>query len=158
MYIVDHIYYRSSKVSTVCSVRYVPKHTAGIHRRCDRHRTLRSVRDDFNTGSGHFGKFSMGSIPVPDTSVSLVRNQYRYRTLRQVRDDINTGTSGTGMDVSTGVGTGIPTTSIPVPDTSEGSVKHNPVRGASSLRSVHQNPVPPHCDIKIRLILTRSDS
>ena len=62
------------------------------------------------------------------------------------------------MDVCTGAGAGIDTTSIPVPSTSESSVKHNPVRGASSVRSVHQNPVPPHCDIKIRLILMRSDS
>ena len=62
------------------------------------------------------------------------------------------------MDVCTGVGTGIGTTSIPVPDNSESSVKHNPVPG-TSVRSVrHQNPVPPHCDMKIRLILMRSNS
>ena len=40
----------------VCSVRYVPKHTAGI------------------TGTGHFGKFGT-SIPAPDTSVRSVRHQ-----------------------------------------------------------------------------------
>ena len=35
--------------SRVCLVRYVPRHTAGI------------------TGTGHFGKLGMPSIPVPDT-------------------------------------------------------------------------------------------
>ena len=62
------------------------------------------------------------------------------------------------MDVCTGVGTDIGIPSIPVPNTSESSVKQNPVPG-TSVRSVrHQNPVPPHCDIKIGLIPTRSDS
>ena len=51
-------------IPRVCSVRYVPRHTAGI------------------TGTGHFGKFGTTSIPVADTWVTSVRHQYRFRTLR----------------------------------------------------------------------------
>ena len=40
------------------------------------------------------------------------------------------------MDVCTGVGTGIDTRSIPLPNTSESSVKQNPVPGTSSVWSV----------------------
>ena len=54
----------SWKLARVCSVRYVPRHTAGI------------------TGTGHFGKFGTTSIPVPDISVSSVRHSYRYQTIR----------------------------------------------------------------------------
>ena len=36
-----------------------------------RYRTLRKVRYDINTGTGHFGKFGT-PIPVPDTSASSV--------------------------------------------------------------------------------------
>ena len=62
------------------------------------------------------------------------------------------------MDVCAGVGTGVCTTSIPVPNTSETSVKQNPVPG-TSVRSVRrQYLVPAHFDTKIRLILMRSDS
>ena len=67
------------------------------------------------TGTGHCGKFSTASIPVPETSVSSVRHQYRYRRLRQVRYDINTGTGHCGK---------FGTTSIPVPETSVSSVRH----------------------------------
>ena len=131
----------------VCSVWYVPRHTGDI------------------TGTRHFGNFGTTSIPVPDTSVTSVRQQYRYRTLRQVWYDSNTVTrpiskfgttsipvpdtsvssvghqyrTGTGLHVCTGVGTGIDTTWIPVPDTWESSVKHNPVSG-TSLRSVRDQP------------------
>ena len=76
------------------------------------------------------------SIPVPAPSVSSV-HEYRYGALREYRYSINTG--GTGMDVCTGVGTGIGTTSIPVPDTSETSVKHNPVPD-TSVRLVRHQP------------------
>ena len=87
-------------IARVCSVRYVPRHTAGTYRRYIppvlpvpatwvssvrhqyRYRTLRKVRYNINTGTGHSGKFSTTSIPVPDTSVSSVQYQYRYRTLR----------------------------------------------------------------------------
>ena len=54
----------ASKISRVWSIRYVPRHIAGI------------------TGAGQLGKFGMTSIPVPDISVTTVRHQYRYRTLR----------------------------------------------------------------------------
>ena len=57
-----------------------------------RHRTLRQLRYDINTGTGHFGKFGttwipvplvpvQTFIPVPDTSVTSV-HQCRHRTLR----------------------------------------------------------------------------
>ena len=55
-----------------------------------RYSTLRLVRENIFTGTGHFGEFGT-SIPTPETSVHLVRHQYRYRKLRQVRYDINTG-------------------------------------------------------------------
>ena len=92
----------------VCSVRYVPRHTTGI------------------TGTGHFGKVDAISIAVPDTSVSSVRYgyryrlyryrlSYRYRTLRYVRYNniFDTGYFGN-----------FGTASIPVPDTSVTSVRH----------------------------------
>ena len=54
---------------------------------------------------------------------------------------------------------GIDITSIPLPNTSERSVKQNPILSTSSVRSRWlQKLVPPHCDIKIRLILMLSDS
>ena len=55
-------------IAKVCSVGYVPKYTGGIF--------------SVNTGTRHFGKFGMASIPVPGTSVSSVFFQYRYPTLR----------------------------------------------------------------------------
>ena len=64
-----------------------------------RYRTLRCVRYNINTGTGHFGRFGTTSIPV--------------RTLGHVRY-INTGTGHLGMFG----------TSIPVPDTSINSVRH----------------------------------
>ena len=120
------------------------------------------TRTDFHTGTGQFGNFGTTSIPVPDasvtsvqhqylyrtsiplrdTSVSSVRHQYRYRTVRQVRYDINTGTPVTDMDACTGVGTGIGTTSMPALDTLVSSVRHQ--------------PIPPHFDIKMRLLLMQS--
>ena len=128
--------------------------------------SVRSVRHQH-----HFGKFRTTSIPAPDTSVSSVRQQYRYQMLRKVRYDINTGTGHFGKFGTTSVPfpplplwTSVPgltpdTTAIPVPNTSECSVKQYPVPGTSSVRSVrHQNHVPPRCDIKLRLILMRSDS
>ena len=71
-----------------------------------RHRTLREVRYDINTGTRHFGKFGMICIPVPPvavwTSVPVpvpvwtsakvpvpVQHRYRYRTLGQVLYNIN---------------------------------------------------------------------
>ena len=91
----------SSKLSQclLCSVRYAPRHTAGIYRRYYRYRTI---------------VLGTTSIPVPDTSISSVRHQYRYRTLRYVRYDINTGT---GHFRKFG------TTSIPVLNTSVSSVR-----------------------------------
>ena len=59
------------------------------------------------------------------------------------------------MDVCTGVGTGIGTTSIPVPDTSGSPVKYTPYRTHRQDRYINQVP---HCDIKIRQILMISDS
>ena len=95
------------------------------------------------TGTGHFGKFGT-SIPVPDTCVTSV-HQYRYRTLRWVRYGINTGTPGTGKDVCTGLVNGIGTTSMPV--------------CRYRIKVWYDiNPVPPHFDIKIRLLVMRSDS
>ena len=110
-----------------------------------RYRTLRYVRF-INTGTGPFGKFCRTSIPVPDISVSAIRHQYwylRYRYGRLYRSWYRYRYS---------------LTSIPVPNTWESSVKQNLVPGTSSVRYVHQNPVPPHCDIEIRLIVMRSDS
>ena len=112
--------------SRVCSVRYVPRRTGGIYRRYYRYRTPRYVRYGVNTGTGNFGKFGTTSIPVPETSVSSVRHRYRYRrcryrlsyryrTLRQVRYDVNTGTRHFGE---------FGTLSIPVPETSVSSVRH----------------------------------
>ena len=144
----------------MCSVRYVPSHTAGIYRRYDRYRTLRIVRYDISTFTGHVGKLDATSRPLPGTSASSVRRrcrypaatgidfhvgvghfgmlrhpsrydilrqiryliQYRYRTLRLVRYDSGTGISGTDMVVSTGAGTGIVATYIPVPDSPVNSV------------------------------------
>ena len=91
-----------------------------------RYRTLRYVRYDINTVTGHFGKFGTRSIPIPDSSISPVRHGYRYRryryrlsywyrTLRPFRYNINTGTGYFGN---------FGTTSIPVPDTSVSSVLH----------------------------------
>ena len=54
------------------------------------------------------------SISAPGTSVGSV-HQYRYPTLWQIRYDINTGTGQFGN---------FGTTSIPVPDTSVGSVRY----------------------------------
>ena len=109
----------SGTVSTKANRRYIPPvlpapdtSVSSVHQY--RYRTLRSGRYDINTGSGHFGKFSTTSIPVPDTSISSVRHQYRYRTLRYVRYDINTGT---GHFRKFG------TTSIPVLNTSVSSVR-----------------------------------
>ena len=90
-----------------------------------RYRTLRYVRYDINTVTGHFGKFGTRSIPIPDSSISPVRHGYRYRryryrlsywyrTLRPFRYNINTGTGYFGN---------FGTTSIPVPDTSVSSVR-----------------------------------
>ena len=95
---------------------------------------------DFRTGTRRLGKFGTTSIPVPKTSVISVRHQYRHRKFRCVRYDINTGTEnfgkfGTSIPVpETSVGsvhlqcTGqfgkFGTTSIPVPDTSISSVRH----------------------------------
>ena len=78
------------------------------------------------TGTGHFGKFGTASIPLPETLISSVRHQYRYRTLRYVRYDVNTGTGGAGTDFRTGTGHFgmFGTTSIPVPDISVSSVRH----------------------------------
>ena len=101
-----------------------------------RYRTLRYVRYNI--------------IPAPETSVRSVRHQYWYRTLRLVRYGVN---NGTGIDVCTGVGTGIRTTSIPVMDTSVRSAQHQPGTGhfgnigTTSSREHHI-----HGDIKIRLI------
>ena len=63
------------------------------------------------------------------------------------------------MDVCTEVGTGIVTTSTPVPVTSINSVQHQPGTGHFGKFGTTYgiNPVPPQCDIKIRLILMRSD-
>ena len=109
------------RIARVCSVRYVPRHTAGI------------------TGTGHFGKFGTASIPVPDTSVSSVRHQYRYRTLANIRY-INTGTGPFGKFGTTR----IPVPPVPVwtsvPDTSESSAKHDPVP-ETWVRSVRHQPV-----------------
>ena len=91
-----------------CSVRYVPRHTAGI------------------TGTGHLGKIGTTSIPVPDTLVSSARHRYRhrryryglsyrYQTLQEVRYNINTGTGHFDQ---------FGTTSVPVPDTSGSLVQH----------------------------------
>ena len=95
----------------VCSVRHVPRHTAGITSTGQ----FGNFGTNINTGSGHFGKLSTTSTPVPDTSVSSGRHIYRYQTLRLVRDDINTGTGHFGK---------FGTTSIPVPDTSLSSVRY----------------------------------
>ena len=90
-------------ITRVCSIRYLPRHTAGI------------------TGTGRFGNFSaiwipvpqvppvpvQTSLPVPDTSASSVQHQYRYRTLQKVRY-INTGTGHCKF------GTSIPVPPVPV--------------------------------------------
>ena len=54
------------------------------------------------------------------------------------------------MDVCTGVGTGISTTSIPVPDASVSSVQYQPGTGTGLFRKfgTTSNPVPPQFDIK----------
>ena len=144
----------------MCSVLYVPSHTAGIYRRHDRYRTHRIVRYDISTLTGHVRKFDATPRPLPGMSVSSIRRrcrypaatgigfhvgvghfgilrhpsrydilrqiryliQYRYRTLRLVRYDSGTGISGTDMVVSTGAGTGIVATYIPVPDSPVNSV------------------------------------
>ena len=117
----------------------VPDSSASSVRHQYRYRTLRYVRYDINTGTGHFrkfdiiripcrryryrlytgtghfGKFGTTSITVPDTSVSSVRHKHRYQILRQVRYDISTGTGHFGK---------FGMTSIPVPDTSVISVRH----------------------------------
>ena len=84
-------YFLNSIQREVCSVRYVPKHTAGM------------------TGTRHSGKFGTTLIPVPDTSVNSARHQYRYRTHRYALYDTNTGTRHFGKFM---------TTSIPVAYTS----------------------------------------
>ena len=101
----------------------VPDTSVSSVRHQYRYRTLRWVRYDINTGTGHFGKFGT-SIPVPDTSVSSVhgyryrryryRLSYRYRTLREFRYNINTGTGHFGKFG----------TSIPLPVTSVSSVRY----------------------------------
>ena len=78
---------------------------------------------------------------------------YRYRTPRYVRCHTNTVTPGAGMDLCTGVGTDIGTTSLPVPDTSASSAEHLP----DTRHRCDINPVPPHCYIKIGLILILCD-
>ena len=72
------------------------------------------VSNTVNDGTGHFGVFGSTSIPVPDTSVSMVQHQDRYRT-HQVRYDTKTGTGHFGK---------LGTTPSPVPDTSVSSVRH----------------------------------
>ena len=93
---------------------------------CVRYGTVRTEayrRTAGITGTEHFGMFGT-SIPVPDTSVSSVR-QYRYRTLRYVGYDMDTGTAGTCTDFHTGTGYfGKFGTSIPVPNTSLSSVRY----------------------------------
>ena len=58
----------------------VPDASVSSVRHQYRYRTLRQVRHDINSGTGHFGKFGTTTIPVPDTLVSSARPQYRYRT------------------------------------------------------------------------------
>ena len=71
----------------------VPDTSVSSVRHQYRYRTLRSLRYDINTGTGHFGKFGTTwipvppvpvktFIPVPDTSVSSVRHPYPYREYR----------------------------------------------------------------------------
>lgn len=94
-------------ISRLCSVRFIPRHTAGTvgigqfskfsKIPIPLHRTLWY---GINTDTGHFGKFGRTSIRVPDTSESSIRHQYRYPP-----------------DVCIGIGSGIGTTSMLVSDT-----------------------------------------
>ena len=108
----------------VCSVRYVPSHTAGIYRRYDRYRTLRIVGHQYLYRTRWNFRYDIDTdtplrpvqpfIPESDISVSSVPHQSRYEilwptcyliqylcwTLRSVRYDSNTGTSGTDMVIS----------------------------------------------------------
>ena len=59
----------------------VPDTSVSSVRHQYRYRTLRYVRYDINTGTGHFGKFGTTSIPVPDTSLSSVRHRYRSKSV-----------------------------------------------------------------------------
>ena len=55
-----HPYKNHLKAKILCrvrSVRYVPRHTAGIYRRYDWYRTLRIVRYDISTFTEHVGTF-----------------------------------------------------------------------------------------------------
>ena len=138
---------------------------------------------DFHTGIGHFGKFGTAPIPVPDASVSSVQHQYRYRTLGQIRYGINIGTGHFGN-----FGTTIPVPDSSVSSVHQyrhlryrcGRLYRSWYRyrynidtgtllsgelGKTQVGTGHvgktgttSKPGTPHCDIKIRLILMRSDS
>ena len=94
------VQYLKQIIPMLCSVRYAPRHTAGIYRRYYRYRTI---------------VLGTTSIPVPDTSISSVQHQHRYRTLRQLRYDTITDTGHFGKSG---------TTSTPIPDTSVSSVRY----------------------------------
>ena len=64
------------------------------------------VSNTVDDGTGHFGVFGSTSIPVPDTSVSMVQHQDCCRTHHQVWYDTKTRTGHFGK---------LGTTSIPVP-------------------------------------------
>ena len=92
----------------MCSVRYVPNHTAGL------------------TGTGHFGKFGTIWIPVPSVPAQTF---IPVPTLREVRYNTNTVTGHFGEFGATSYSVSVHfgkfgTTLIPVPDTSASSVRH----------------------------------
>ena len=90
----------------------VPDPSVSSVRHQYRYRTLRYVRYDVNTRTGHFGNCGT-SMPVPDASISAVRYGYRYRRYRY---KLSYQYRHFGKFV---------TTSIPVLDTSISSVRDN---------------------------------
>ena len=76
-----------------------------------------------NTGTGHFGKFGMKSLPIPETSVNPARYGYRYRRYRYRIPVPDTSVSSVHQYRYMTLGK-FGTTTIPVPDTSVSSVRH----------------------------------
>ena len=136
--------------TSVSSVRYGCRYRRYRYRLSYRYHTLGQVRYNIDTGTGHFRKFSTASVPVPDTS--------------EIRYDINTSS---GHFSASSVRHQYV---LPVPERylhrRACRYRHNIDPRYRTLRYVRCkitryrtvryirydiNPVPPHCDIKIRL-------
>ena len=157
-------YYTRIIIFVLYEVFISPPHL--IFQGCVRCGTYRALYTTGITGTGRLGRFDtiyipippvpvQTFIPIPCTSVFSVQHQYRHGTLRHVRYNINTGTSGTGMDVCTGEGTCIGTTSIPVLDTSVTFKFFTMSTRYRTHRSdrFDSNPVSSRCDIKLGFTL-----